>query len=87
MRTQSTSCRNRLTARLADAQRKGEYFDCFRVKVSGNAYPINIGGTDSNKERDSHTPPSGVDGDDVEVVSPPVGPSPCSCVQCPSASK
>lgn len=73
--TQSTSYHDRLNSMLADAQPKCAYLGYFRVRVSEKRQSLHIVDSDSDEERGGHNRPSGVDGDDVEVVLPLVGPS------------
>lgn len=73
MRVLSISYRDRLNTVLADLQLKGEYPSEFRVTVSEDECSLNTGDDDSDEKRGSH-PPSGADGDHVNVFSPPALP-------------
>lgn len=47
----------------------------FHVGVSENRHSVYTGDGNFKEERAGRTPPFGVDGDSVEVLSAPVGPS------------
>lgn len=72
---QPTNYRNHLNVVLVDAQLKGEYLGGLRVRAPENDHSIYTGDDYIDEERSGRIPPIGVDGDDVEVVLRPTGPS------------